>query len=118
MNKEYYIEINASENITNFDGIKVQGEFSVNNEETCIQSTNENILKHIVLVVTRSANYQTVSPFSDIVVFKDDVTINSNNVSGLFNISIKDHVSFNGPGDYYILCSLGTELSNTLKITI
>jgi len=118
MNNEFYIKINASENIANFDDIKVQGEFSVNNEESSIQSTNEKILKHIVLIVTRSANYQTVSPFSDIVVFKDDVTIISNNVSGIFNINIKDHVSFNGAGDYYILCSLGTELSNTLKITI
>lgn len=118
MNNEYYIEINASKNITSFDDIKVQGEFRVNNEEISIQYINENILKHIVLVVTRSASYQSVTPFSDIVVFKDDVTISSDNVSGLFNISIKDHISFNGKGKYYIMCSLGTMLSNTLKITI
>lgn len=113
-----YIKIDSLEASTNIKDIVINGDFAISNDDVSVQNINEKIIKHIVLIVTRSANHQSTNPFSDTLVFKDDVEINSNIVTGLFNIKLSDHINFDGQGVYYIMCSLGVYLSNTLKITV
>lgn len=118
MNKEYGIKINVSETVTNFDDIVINGEFTIDNKDINIQANNEAFFKHIILIVTRSANYHAIAPFSNMVFFPDDVKINSNIVTGAFFLSLKDNIPFSGNGDYYVLCSLGVSLSNALKVSV
>ena len=118
MGAENNIEIITSESGSHFTDIEINGKFSVVKNEQSIYADNEKVIKHIVLVVTRSANYHTSTPFLDVVTFKDDVKVGPGVVSGNFKIFLKDHLTFNGSGDYFVLCSLGTCLSNTLKISI
>lgn len=118
MKENYFIKIDTSPGCTSFNYLVISGEFMVSNKEKSITSENSQILKHVVLVVTRSANYQSVTPFSDTVVFKDDVKIDSDIVSGVFKVQLGEHIGFNGKGDFFVMCSLGNCLSNVLKITI
>ena len=96
------------------DQILVSGKFNINYQADCLSVDSAEVLKHIVLVVTRSANYQALTPFQDVIVFDDDVTETEEGCSGSFNFNLFDKIGFDGSGDYYILCSLGTVTSNII----
>ncbi|MCP4486773.1 MAG: hypothetical protein GY820_05555 [Gammaproteobacteria bacterium] len=98
--------------------LNISGNFNVPVMQKGIHVKGAQVLKHIVLVVTRSGNYQSVTPFREVVVFKDDVQDSGNSCSGAFNIDLLDHIQFSGEGDYYCLCSIGNYLSNIVKITV
>lgn len=98
--------------------ILVRGRFRVSCAENGVPENPPETLKHVILVVTRSGNYQALTPFKDTVVFEDDVKVSGSNCSASFTFNVMDHIAFDGKGDYYILCSLGTHLSNIVKVTI
>lgn len=98
--------------------IFLRGKFNIWYDQNGLLVRGAEVVKNVVLVVTRTANYQVVTPFKDIIVFESDVVETKDGCSGFFNIEVTDHISFDGEGDYYVLCSLGTCLSNILKITL
>lgn len=98
--------------------ILIKGTFSLPYGSGGLPETPAEVLKHIVLVVTRSGNYQSVTPFQNVVVFPDDVKVEGELCSGFFNINVMDHIAFDGEGDYYLSCSAGTILSNTELCTL
>lgn len=116
----------SSDNRNNFIAIEsmtpnaliLRGKFEVCYDQNSISAQGAQVLKRIILVVTRSGNYQALAPFEETVVFDDDVKERKGGCSGQFNIKIMDHIDFGGEGDYYILCSFGTLLSNIVKITV
>ena len=118
MKKKNFIRIQNIPDYNDFSDLVISGEFNITNNEKSIQSKNSDILKHIILVVTRSGNYQSVTPFNDVIVFNDDVNIEEDVVTGTFKILLSDHINFSGEGDYFIFCSLGTFLSNTIEIKL
>ena len=117
---EHGINISASLAGSDNQSILIRGKFRVPYKKNGITAQGAAVLKHIVLVVMRSGNHRALAPFRDVVVFEDDIRDEGNSCSGFFNINVMDHISFQGKGgsDYYILCSLGTYLSNTLKVTV
>lgn len=96
--------------------IQISGKFKINYQTDGVIVKAADVLKHILLVVTRTVNYQSVTPFKDIVVFDDDVIETDAGCSGNFNFNVFDKIAFNGSGDYYILCSLGTVTSNIIHV--
>jgi hypothetical protein len=112
------ITIEASLASHNPRGILLRGKFSVACGKNGVPEEPKRALKHLVMVVTRSGNYQALTPFREVVVFDDDVKVHDNLCSASFHISVMDHIGFDGPGDYYILCSLGEHLSNIEKVTL
>jgi len=94
--------------------IQITGKFNVNYKSDGLSVKAGAVLKHITLVVTRTANYQSVNPFKDVVVFGDDVIETEEGCSGSFNFNLFDKIAFDGNGDYYILCSIGTVTSNII----
>lgn len=117
-NSEYFITIEGPKQCKHRDDFKLSGQFKVPYEKNGITVKSAQVLKNIVLVVTRSGNYQSLSPFKEVVVFDDDVKEQQDSCSGFFNIKVMDHISFDGEGNYYVFCSLGTYLSNTVKVTV
>lgn len=116
---EIGISIEAKTDSNNNDHqILLRGRFSVSCGQNGVPDQPLKTLKHVVVVVTRSASYQAFTPFKEVVVFDDDVQVDGNTCSAFFNVNVMDHLRFDGPGDYYILCSLGTNLSNIVKVTI
>ena len=119
MSKESsFIEIMQIEPTLNKNIIRFRGEFCVTPGYDTFTPNDSSVLKHIILVVTRGTNYQSTTPFKDVIVFNDDIKIKNNKCSGFFNVNIFEHIKFDGAGDYYILCSLGVITSNVLKISI
>lgn len=98
--------------------IHLHGEFNILYDEQVPFARGSGILKHIILVVTRTANYQSVAPFKDVIVFEDDVIETGEGCSGVFNIDIFNKILFDGAGDYYTLCSIGSTTSNILHIKL
>lgn len=98
--------------------IIVHGKFSVICDQDGVSARSWEVLKHVVLVVTRSGNYQALAPFKEVIVFEDDVKRIDNICSAFFNIDVMDHIAFDGEGDYYILCSLGAHTSNIVKVSV
>lgn len=98
--------------------IIVRGKFRVACGQHGVPDQGAETLKHIVLVTTRSGNYQALTPFQEVVVFADDVQQDGDVCSAFFNIDVMDHIAFEGEGDYYILCSLGMHTSNIIKVTV
>ncbi len=98
--------------------IMIRGNFNVNYQTGGLIVEGADVLKHIVLVVTRAANYQSVTPFKDVIVFEDDVTSTKEYCAGSFNFNIFDKVGFNGKGDFYIMCSIGTVTSNNIHAVV
>lgn len=117
-NSEYFITIEGPQQCQHHDEFKISGQFKIHYEQSGISARSARVLKHIVLVVTRSGNYQALTPFKDVVVFEDDVKEEQGRCSGFFNVKVMDHIVFDGAGDYYVLCSLGTYLSNIIKISL
>lgn len=111
---EYFIAIEE----IGSNALDIRGNFKVPYDENGITPRGAQVLKHISLVVTRSGNYQALTPFKEIAVFDDDVKEEQGSCSGFFNIKVMDHIGFDGEGDYYLLCSLGTYLSNIIKVTV
>lgn len=60
-------------NSSSDDQIFLQGKFNVSYDKDSLVARGSEVLKHIVLVVTRDTNYQAVTPFSHVIVFPDDV---------------------------------------------
>ncbi|WP_101343987.1 hypothetical protein [Colwellia echini] len=96
--------------------IRITGKFKVNYKSDGLSVHAGAVLKHIALVVTRTANYQSVNPFKDVVVFDDDVIATESGCSGSFNFNLFDKIAFDGSGDYYIMCSIGTVTSNIIHV--
>jgi len=96
--------------------INIHGKFTVDYDSSGLVARGFDILNHIILVVTRSGNYQSVTPFKDVIVFEDDVQQSDAGCSGSFNIDLFTKILFDGEGDYYILCSIGSVTSNILHI--
>lgn len=92
----------------------IKGRFNILYDNNGITVRGSKVLKHIVLVVTRGGNHSADGPFQDIVVFDDDVTETKSGCSGAFHFNLFDKIGFDGSGDYYILCSLGTVTSNII----
>ncbi|MGQ9424388.1 hypothetical protein ACXYTJ_00390 [Gilvimarinus sp. F26214L] len=110
--------IQASLHPENSENILLRGRLSVRRGQNGVPDAASDVLKHIVLVVTRTTNYQSVTPFKETVVFEDDVQSHGDICSASFNINVMDHIEFGGEGDYYILCSVGTYLSNVARVSI
>lgn len=115
---QYFITIEAPAHCSDSKDIKLRGRFKVPYGKDGITVEGAQVLKHIVMVVSRGGNYQAVTPFKDAAVFADDVNDDGKSCSGGFNINVADHLMFDGGGDYYILCSLGTYLSNITKTSV
>lgn len=115
---EWGIVIEAGLDTQQPQKILVRGKFRVPYAKDGVPEQGLQTLKHVVLVVTRSGNYQSLTPFQEVVVFEDDVREEGGGCSAFFNINVMDHIRFDGEGDYYILCSLGTYTSNIIKVTV
>lgn len=115
---EFGISIEAELYPQNKQRIFIHGKFRVPCGKEGVPQQGAQVLKHIVLVVTRSGNYQSLTPFKEVVVFEDDIRRDGNDCSAFFNIDVMNHILFDGEGDYYILCSLGTYISNIVKVTV
>lgn len=98
--------------------IFLQGKFNVSYDKDGLIARGSEVLKHIVLVVTRDSNYQAVTPFKNVIVFHDDVVETETGCSGFFSITIFNHIEFHGSGDFYILCSIGSLRSNILYVAM
>lgn len=118
MNEDHMISIVSEDKSANINNVVVRGEFKIPDSESSVIAKGKDVLKHVVLVITRSANYQASAPFSKVVVFEDDVKLVSDTVFGFFSIKLGEHLKFDGDGDFYVMCSLGVCLSNIIKITV
>jgi len=98
--------------------ILVRGKFNILYEQNGLMVKGSDVLKHIVLVVTRGGNHFADAPYRDVIVFEDDIIETDKGCSGRFNFNVFEKVGFNGAGDYYIMCSLGTVTSNIIYAAI
>ena len=98
--------------------ILLRGKFKLPCGQHGVPEAATQVFKHIVLVATRGGNYQTLTPFRDVIVFEDDIQTDGNFCAGLFNFNVMDHIQFDGAGDYYLLCSVGIYTSNIAKVNV
>lgn len=116
---ESSIVIKVDPDKTKGQKISIQGKLRVLCGQDGVPDVPLEVLKHVVLVVTREEkNYQTVVPFKDVVVFEDDINVVGDTCSAFFNIDVMDHIHFDYPGDYFILCSIGTHVSNIVHVPL
>jgi hypothetical protein len=113
-----FIKIDAGLHPQKPQQILLRGKFSLPCGQDGVPEEATQVFKHIVLVATRSGNYQTLTPFRDAIVFEDDIQKDGDVCLGLFNFNVMDHIQFDGEGDYYLLCSVGTYTSNIVKVSI
>lgn len=119
MNKNgLYISISVHQTHEKTKLFIVNGKFHVVYDDLGLIVKNENILKHIILVVTRGENYQAHPAFENVVVFADDIQKTEVGCSGFFKINLFETIEFDGRGDYFVLCSMGSYTSNILKVTV
>ena len=116
--KTYFLEIKNASNTRTDGSINIQSRFKIPYQQLGITVQGVEVLKHIVLVVTRGGNQAVVRPFKDFVVFDEDIKEDKQGCSGFFKFNLFDKISFSGDGDYYIMCSLGTTTSNIIKVTV
>lgn len=114
----YFIKITAPEKAHKDKPILLRGKFHIPLRNAGITARGSEVLKHIVLVVTRGGNYQTLAPFKNVIVFADDIKQTEDACSGFFQLDVFEKISFDGEGDYYILCSLGVYTSNIVKVVV
>lgn len=115
---DYGITIDAGLHPQQPQKILVRGKLRVSYGKNGVPDEGTAVLKHVVLVVSRTLNYQSLTPFKDVIVFSDDLRDEGNGCSASFNINVMDHIRFEGAGDYYILCSIGTYTSNVVKVVV
>ena len=117
-NNDCGIEITAPEQCQLNDGVLVRGKFRVQPGDIGIPEQPTLIPKHIAMVVTHYLSYSSCKPFWDVVVFEDDVKDDGTCIMGTFNFNVFDHVPFDQKGEYCILCSIGTHLSDIIKVVV
>ena len=113
-NTNYYIRINGPEKCNSINDLVIHGEFNVSYNQDGIMVRGSDVLKHIILVVTRVYDGYAIAPFKDVIVFTDDVIDNGISCKGGFNINVKDYNGFEGEGEFCVFCSLGIRISNTI----
>ena len=104
--------------IANSLTIGIAGSFRLKLGKNAVPKDALSVLKHIVVVTTRYGNYQSLTPFKDVIVFEDDVQLEGDICSGNFNINLMEHIQFSGEGEYYTHCSIGQVISNTEKVIL
>jgi hypothetical protein len=114
----FNIEIKAGLKPNNNQKIWLSGRLNLPLGKNGVPDSGAQVLKHIILVATRSGNYQSLAPFKNVAVFPDDFAQKNNECAATFNIQVMDHLAFDGAGDYYLLCSVGQFLSNIVKVTV
>ncbi len=118
-NARYGISIEADLDPSALQNIIVRGRFCILCGEHGVPEQVLQSLKHVILVVTRTGSHDALAPFTEVVVFDDDVKVEGEGTcSASFTLNVMDHIAFDGAGDYYILCSIGTHLSNIVKVTV
>ncbi len=119
INKEkYFLEIKKVSQSNNAGSISIQGQFEIPYQKLGITVQSVEVLKHIVLVVTRGGNRAVTRPFKDFILFEEDIKELNQGCSGFFNLNLFDKITFSGKGDYFVMCSLGTTMSNIIKISV
>lgn len=116
--KEYFLEIKYVPQANKNGSINIQGEFEIPYQQLGMTVDGAEVLKHVVLVVTRGGNRAAIRPFKDVILFEDDIKEGDQGCSGFFNFNLFDQISFDGAGDYFIMCSLGTTTSSIIKVTV
>lgn len=95
----------------------IQGHFRVAYEQNGLCVEGPEVLKHIAMVVTEGGCYQSFNPFANTVVFPDDIQKTEKGCSGQFHCEPFALCDLAHAADYYITCSIGTLVSNTVKIS-
>lgn len=118
MSNDYFIQIQGPKEYNNLNEVSIYGSFKIPYNTNGINNQGANILKHVVMVITRTYDGHSVAPFKDIIVFSDDILDDGKTYSGKFQFNISEHTWLEGSGEFYITCSLGTLLSNTIEVKI
>jgi len=95
----------------------LHGKFGVNYHQDGVLIEGSQVLKHVVMTITDRGAHQAITPFKEVAVFPDDINEGENACSGFFNINIFEHSAFTHAADYYVTCSIGMLVSNTIKVT-
>jgi hypothetical protein len=115
---KYFLEISCKEKIQRNEPMLCRAKFQIPRQGIGPTVKGPEILNHITLVVTRGGNYQAISPFKNVIVFSDDIKITESTCSGFFNFDIFEKIAFDGEGEYFVLCSIGTITSNIAKVIV
>ncbi|SMF57684.1 hypothetical protein SAMN02745866_03712 [Alteromonadaceae bacterium Bs31] len=94
----------------------VSGKFTIEYGKNGLNVEGAQALKHIVVAITERGSHQVFAPFKDVAVFPDDVKYTGKGCTGFFNVNIFEHSQLVHPADYFVCCSLGTLVSNVLKV--
>lgn len=72
----------------------------------------------VTLVVTNGELFGAYTPFRDHVMFGDDLAAAPGGAIGHFNIDVFEQQGGYAAGDYHLFVSLGTRISNVIRLTV
>lgn len=94
----------------------VQGTFTIAKEDELY--TQPDLYNRLVMVMQNSSGQLVFHPFKDKIVFEDDMKKTEQSVTGHFSFMANDIIKKRGVSKYYIMCSLGGNLSNIVTVDI
>lgn len=115
--KEHGITLLQDTELSDQENMVIQGVFVLPRPLTAI-NVHAQPHKSLVLTVNSSGRYTVKRPYYEVVCFPDDIQQSEKSKKGYFQLNISSYINTNHSGVYYIMCSLGTYLSNILPITI
>lgn len=96
----------------------IRGTFRVQYPDVGIPAIPDQIRKQIALVVMYYQSYASRKPFYDAMGLEDEVQADGKICVGQFSLNVFAHGPFERSGEYVILCSLDTHLSNLVKVSV
>ena len=113
------IQISSSAKYNKQDGLIVHGSFKVLYPDIGIPNLPTYIPKQIVLNIINYPSYVSLKPFYDKIVFSDDIKSDGKYCTGKFIVNALEYVPFEKiEGNYTLLMSLGTHLSNIVEVLV
>ena len=98
------------------DELKIVGEFIF--PENNNYNLENHLQKSIVMTLMYNTGYSVSNIFEDIIIFKDDVNIINNDITGFFNLDLTDTINDIGVNEIYLMFSMGPYLSKVEVIKI
>ena len=94
----------------------IHGEFNIIRDDELYAVSD--LYRKLVMVMQYNSGELVFHPFEDKIILEDDVKRTEQSMSGQFHFIANDMIKELDRPQYYVLCSLGVNLSNILTVNL
>lgn len=99
------------------DPLLVTGRFRISKAQAEALGTETHRAMVVAVALANAAEFSAALPFAKASLFPDDTTSAGGMVTGFFQVDARELSGIRYPGDYTVICSIGTLVARPVRIS-